>query len=79
MEERIAESSEIIHRVFLQALDDIKLHTLPGMTVDKYKFVTESDWGSGHCNQKTELMNLGNHAKGSFYSSYLGELNSIVV
>lgn len=43
MEKRIAESSEIIHRIFLQALDDVKLHILPGMTVNKYDFVIESD------------------------------------
>lgn len=85
-EKWIAESNEIIHHAFLQPLDDIKLHILPGMTVDKYEFVIELDWSSGHCrymifgrcNQKEKLMKLGNHARGSFSSSYLGGLGSIV-
>ena len=58
-EKRISESNEIIHRVFLQTLDAIKLHTLPRRSVDKYEFVTKPDWSSDHCNQKYRIDEFG--------------------
>ena len=82
----LSQMNERVKDAFHQALDNLHWLILPGMNVDQFEFIIESDWSSGHsgymlfgCRDgEQRLLDIGSRAHGLVTSSYLGELDAIV-